>query len=89
MGYKSGEAIHLCPAAHAERNAVDIAAYLGHPTAGCDMVLNTSLPCAECAKSIVNAGIKSLYVTDRFEYEREGISGRDILNVCGIAWEVI
>lgn len=44
-------------AAHAEANAIAQAARVGTALAGCQMVV-TFMPCASCAKLIVQAGIK-------------------------------
>jgi dCMP deaminase len=44
---------------HAERNAVFNAARLGVSTKGCTMYLMW-FPCADCARSIIQAGIKKL-----------------------------
>ena len=79
MGFKSSEGMEYCQAAHAERNAIDIAARLGHSIEGCSMYLNCLIPCVECAKSIVNAGIREVVVTELVDYERKGITGREIL----------
>ena len=46
--------------AHAEANAVANAAAVGTPLEGCSMIV-TKFPCHECAKLIINAGIKLVY----------------------------
>ena len=84
LGYESGESVHLCPCAHAERNAIDISGRLGHPTDGCVMYLTCSIPCRDCSLSIVNAGIKEVIVTELVDYESEGFKGADILKECGV-----
>ncbi len=43
--------------AHAEANAIANAAAVGTPLEGCSIVV-TKYPCRECAKMIINAGIK-------------------------------
>ncbi len=81
-GYQSSARLHHCPAAHAERNAIDIAARLGHSLEGCKMYLHGPTPCLECSKSIINAGITevissgSTYDIDRYS---NGISGVEML----------
>jgi len=83
MGYESSEGLHWCPAAHAEKNAIDISARLGHQLEGCKMYLYGPTPCLECAKSIINAGIVevistgSIYDVHRFS---EGISGIELFS---------
>jgi len=86
MGFKSGEAKNFCPCAHAERNAIDIAARLGvGPLDGCTMYLSCPIPCFDCALSIVQAGIKAVVVIDLIDYEPEGITGGQILENSGVS----
>ena len=79
LGFKSGEGIEYCQAAHAERNAVTIAARLGHSLEGATMYMNCGIPCFECAKTIVNAGIKEVVVKTDFIYDKKGLTGLDML----------
>ena len=46
---------------HAERNAIYNAARIGVSTRGCTMYLTCDMPCADCAKGIINAGIIKVY----------------------------
>lgn len=50
---------HCLIAAHAERNAIDWAARHGIALLGSELVV-TDTPCAQCAGSIINAGITSV-----------------------------
>lgn len=50
-------------ASHAERNAISFAARAGVATDGCSMYVTHS-PCGECMKSIIQAGIRCVYVGD-------------------------
>lgn len=84
LGFQSGEGLHLCPAAHAERNAIAIAARLGHPTDGCILYLTCGVACVECAKTIINAGIKEVVLTSFEAYEKEGITGQMLLDEAGV-----
>lgn len=43
---------------HAERNAIYNAARIGVSTKGCTMYLTCGIPCADCARGIINSGIK-------------------------------
>jgi len=52
--------IKLRLVAHAEANAIANAAAVGTPLEGCGLVV-TKYPCHECAKLIINAGIKHIY----------------------------
>jgi dCMP deaminase len=45
---------------HAERNAIYLAARHGASTDGCAMFVNQH-PCADCARAIIQAGIRALY----------------------------
>lgn len=85
MGFESSQGIGYCQAAHSERNAIDIAARLGHSTEGHAMYVNCGVPCLECAKSIVNSGIKEVVVVDKNDiYEKKGLTGLDILSFGGV-----
>lgn len=42
---------------HAERNAIYNAARIGVSTEGCTMYVTCGIPCADCARGIINAGI--------------------------------
>jgi dCMP deaminase len=83
-GYKSGQGYDICPAEHAERNVICEAARMGHSLLGTTMYMNCEIPCRECAKSIVNAGIKSIVVKDFIPCPESGLTGLDILTKCGI-----
>ncbi len=66
-GYASGEGLEICPAAHAETNAIANAARMGVNVTNATMYLNTVVPCKFCAVSIVNAGIKQI-VSEELTY---------------------
>jgi len=69
-GFVSGEGLHLCPAAHAEANAiVNVARLGGTSTVGTSMYLNCGVPCKNCLGLIINAGIKELVVTNIGQYD--------------------
>ena len=46
---------------HAERNAIYNAARIGVSTKGCTMYLSCGIPCADCARGIINAGIIRIF----------------------------
>lgn len=56
-GIPSGQMTEVCYAVHAEQNAILQAAKLGLSLDGATLYC-THQPCCNCAKSIVNAGIK-------------------------------
>lgn len=82
-GYKSGEGLWLCPATHGEQNAVAIAAKYGISIKDCTLYLNTVPPCRECAKVIINAGIKEV-VAHPGVYPEIGVAGIELLATCGV-----
>lgn len=47
---------------HAERNAIYNAARIGVSTKGCRMYLTCGVPCADCARGIINSGIVEIFV---------------------------
>jgi len=80
-GYQSGEALHLCPAAHAEGNTVANAARNGVSTIGTTLYMNCIIPCKDCAILLVNAGIVEVVVDDITPYHEMSVG---ILNKGGI-----
>lgn len=57
---------------HAESNALMFAARTGTATEGCDLVVTLS-PCFECAKLILQSGIKAVYYKEQYR-DPSGIS---------------
>lgn len=57
---------------HAERNAIYNAARIGVSTDGTTMYLNCGIPCADCTRGIINAGIVRIFC-ERGEYGAKGI----------------
>ena len=47
---------------HAERNAIYNAARIGVSTKGCTMYLTCGMPCADCARGIINSGIIRIFI---------------------------
>lgn len=46
---------------HAEQNSIINAARIGVSTKNCKMYMTCSIPCADCTKAIINAGIVEIY----------------------------
>lgn len=69
QGFESGEGLHLCPATHAELNCILSAARVGVPISGASLYLNTVLPCKDCTKAIINAGISEVVALDAGYYD--------------------
>lgn len=86
FGYASGEGLHLCPAAHAEVNAITNAARLGVSVLGASLYLNTISPCKNCAGLIINAGIKEVISISKDPYDTLGIY---MLKETGIAYRTL
>lgn len=61
----SGERHELCRGVHAEQNAIIQAALNGGSTKGTELYC-THHPCSICAKMIINAEIKRVYVLDAY-----------------------
>lgn len=61
----SGERHELCRGIHAEQNAIIQAAMHGVPIRG-SSIYCTHYPCVQCAKMIVNAGIKRVYYLEGY-----------------------
>ena len=75
----SGERHELCRGLHAEQNAIIQAAL--HGVSVKDAVLYcTNHPCVICAKMIINAGIRSVIIRDRY---RDSLA-EDILAEAGV-----
>ena len=60
LNVASGERHELCRGIHAEQNAIIQAAFHGVSINGATLFC-TNLPCAICAKMIINAGIVEIY----------------------------
>lgn len=78
---------------HAELNAITNAARVGTPLDGCSMLV-THYPCMDCARAIVQAGIKHLAIPiqDTDFYKRWGdhiIRADHLFEECGVTVEII
>lgn len=63
LGAKSGEMLDLCPAAHAEENAILDAARRGVKTKGATLYMTCGIPCFRCLIKIIQAGVSEIVVT--------------------------
>ncbi len=64
--YASGKYLELCPAAHAEQNAIAFAAKHGISTDGATIYVNT-FPCKDCMNSIINSGITKVVYNSTYD----------------------
>ena len=81
LGFKSGEGLEWCVAAHAEENAIINAARNGIKTKGLKMYMNCQIPCKNCLIKIINVGIKEIIVTGLMCYD---ISSEYLLSESGL-----
>jgi dCMP deaminase len=65
LGVASGERHELCRGIHAEQNAIIQAALHGVGISGA-VLFCTNMPCAICAKMIINAGIRTVYYKEGY-----------------------
>ena len=68
QGFKSGEGLINCPAAHAETNCIANAARIGASTIGSTLYMNCIIPCKDCMILLVNAGIIGIVVDELKPY---------------------
>ncbi len=68
LGIPSGERHELCRALHAEQNAIIQAAVLGQSIENA-VIYVTHQPCSICAKMIINAGIKKIFINSGYPDE--------------------
>lgn len=75
-GYASGEGLNLCPATHAEINAIINAARNGVSTNHSTIYMSSDcpIPCKNCIASLINAGIEEIVVSKLDHYD--WLSGR-------------
>jgi dCMP deaminase len=60
MGVPSGQRHEICRGLHAEQNAIIQAAYHGVNIQE-SVLYSTTQPCVQCAKMIINSGIRKIY----------------------------
>jgi dCMP deaminase len=70
LGYKSGTHMELCPAQHAEENAVSNAARLGVSVIGSTLYMGSVIPCKNCYGTLINAGIVEIVVEKVEVYDK-------------------
>ena len=69
LGYKSGEGIDICIAAHAERNLLNQCARLGISVQGTTLYMNANvLPCKECFLELIQCGVKEVVCVELNAY---------------------
>ena len=69
LGYKSGEGLDICIAAHAERNLLNQCARLGVSAQGAVLYMNAKiLPCKECFLELIQCGVKEVVCAEFNSY---------------------
>jgi dCMP deaminase len=83
MGFRSGEGLDYCSAVHAETNAIIIARTdIRNATLYCSF---HEIPCRECAKLIINSGIKSVVLNGTpIIYPQIGLTGAKLLELAHV-----
>ncbi len=66
LNVPSGERHELCRGVHAEQNAVIQAAINGTSLRGASLYC-TNQPCVICSKMLINAEIRTIYITEHYE----------------------
>jgi len=81
-----GEGMHMCPAGHAERNALIFAARNGIATEGTTIYCYCGVPCKDCAIEIINAGVKEVVCLSLEEYDKrpEAIKSKYLFDEAGV-----
>ena len=74
-----GERYELCRSVHAEANAITKIARSNNSSEGATMYVTAS-PCIECAKLIIQAGIKRVVYSEKYRLE----DGLELLKRAGI-----
>ncbi len=69
MGYKSGQGLEYCTAAHGEENSILMCARMGVVAKDAIMYMTCGIPCKNCMIKIINVGIKELVVTKMDLYD--------------------
>jgi dCMP deaminase len=75
---------------HAERNAIYNAARVGIPLKGSSIYLTAGLPCTDCARGVINSGIKKVYCKEvctthnREKWAEEQERTKSMFKECGI-----
>lgn len=83
MGYKSGQGLGWCAAAHSESNSIVNAAVAGHSTVDSTLYCNCPVPCIQCSKLIINARIKEVVCLSLEEYP-QAMSSLEMFNYAGV-----
>jgi dCMP deaminase len=75
IGFPSGQGLEICPAGHAERNALINAARHGIKTKGTieeptTLYMSCGIPCSPCLVEIINSGVTEIVITGTTIYDQ-------------------
>ena len=70
LGHESGTHLELCPAQHAEENAISNAARLGVSVLNSTLYMNSVIPCQKCFGTLINAGIIEIVIEKVTVYDK-------------------
>ena len=73
IGFSSGQGLEICPAGHAERNALINAARLGTGTKDTKLYMSCGIPCTPCIVEIINAGVEEIICCKATAYDETAI----------------
>lgn len=73
IGFPSGEGLDICPAGHAERNALINAARFGIETKNTKLYMSCGIPCTPCMVEIINAGVEEIICCKVTVYDETAI----------------
>jgi dCMP deaminase len=69
IGFPSGQGLEVCPAGHAERNALINAARLGIKTNKTKLYMTCGVPCTPCMVEIINSGVEEIICSSMHIYD--------------------
>jgi len=73
IGFPSGQGLEICPAGHAERNALINAAKLGIETDKTKLYMSCATPCTPCMVEIINSGVEEIICAGMAEYDETSL----------------
>jgi dCMP deaminase len=73
IGFPSGKGLDICPAGHAERNALINAARFGIKTDKTKLYMTCATPCTPCMVEIINSGVEEIICSGVTEYDETSI----------------
>lgn len=86
LGYCRGERLDLCPCSHAEINTIINA---NNSIFGQTMMIYNTTPCRDCAKYIINSGLKKVIVATENVFDKYDDVGLKMLSLSKIKIEYL